>query len=90
MSLFDLFTRSHTAAIARERLQLTISHARAEIDRSRLIDTLRDEVVAIIAKHVMVDRDKVQLKVARHEGIQTLDLAIELPAGLDRRKSASP
>lgn len=88
MSVWNLFSRSHTAAVARERLQLTIAHARAEIDRSHLIDTLREEVVAVIAKHIAIDRDKVQLKVARHEGIQTLDLGIELPAGLDRRKAA--
>jgi cell division topological specificity factor len=88
MMLFNLFTRSHTAAIARERLQLTIAHARIEMDRSRLIDTLRDEIFAVIAKHVVVDLDKVQIRVARREGVQSLDLGIELPAGFNRKTAA--
>ena len=85
MNLFNLFTQQQTAVIARERLQIVIAHARVEIGRSHLVDTLREEIVAVIVKHARISSDKVQLTVARREGISTLDLNIELPFHLDQR-----
>ncbi|MGV7030671.1 cell division topological specificity factor MinE [Methylobacterium symbioticum] len=85
MNLFNLFTQRQTAVIARERLQVVIAHARTEIGRSHLVDTLREEIIAVIVKHARISSDKVQLTVARREGISTLDLNIELPFHLDRR-----
>ena len=88
MNLLDLFTQRQTAPIARERLQLVIAHARAEIGRSHLVDTLREEILAVIAKHMAIERDKVQLRVAAGDGVSTLDLEIELPVALSRRTAA--
>ena len=44
-----------------------------------LVAILREEILAVIAKHVAVDRDKVQVKLERGEGVSTLEIDIELP-----------
>ncbi|WP_336487846.1 cell division topological specificity factor MinE [Methylobacterium nigriterrae] len=79
MSLLSLFSRRGSAPVARERLQLIIAHERADNGRSDLVVTLREEILAVIAKHVAIERDKVQIKVERGEGVSTLGVDIELP-----------
>ena len=88
MRLLGFFAPRRTAPIARERLHLMFAHQRTEAERTHLVDTLREELLAVIAKHIAIDRDKVKLKITRQDGVSTLDLDIELPAGLDRKKAA--
>jgi cell division topological specificity factor len=79
MNLLSFLKVRQTAPQARERLQLIIAHERAEVGRSQLVDILREEILAVIAKHVAIEPDKVQIKVERGEGVSTLGLDIELP-----------
>jgi cell division topological specificity factor len=79
MSLLNIFSRRGSAPVARERLQLIIAHERADVGRSDLVVILREEILAVIAKHVAIEPDKVQIKVERGEGVSTLGLDIELP-----------
>ncbi|GEP06082.1 cell division topological specificity factor MinE [Methylobacterium oxalidis] len=79
MSLLSLFSRRGSAPVARERLQLIIAHERADNGRSDLVVTLREEILAVIAKHVAIERDKVSITVERGEGVSTLGVDIELP-----------
>ncbi|MFZ0350590.1 MAG: cell division topological specificity factor MinE, partial [Pseudolabrys sp.] len=60
MSLFDFFRRG-SAAIARERLQVLLSHERVARDRPDLLSILREEIVAVIGRHVSLEPDKVQI-----------------------------
>jgi cell division topological specificity factor len=71
---------SGSAAAARDRLKVLVSHERAAITQSRLVDLLREEILAVIAKHVAVERDKVQVKMEGGEGVSTLAIDIEIPA----------
>ncbi len=71
---------SGSAAAARDRLKVLVSHERAAITQSRLVELLREEILAVIAKHVAVERDKVQDKVDRSETSSTLVIDIEIPA----------
>ncbi|MEA1832043.1 cell division topological specificity factor MinE [Methylobacterium durans] len=79
MSLLNFFSRRGSAPVARERLQLIIAHERADNGRSDLVVTLREEILAVIAKHVAIERDKVSITVERGEGVSTLGVDIELP-----------
>lgn len=88
MRFLGFLAPRRTAPLARERLQLVFAHDRAEIERTQLVATLQEELLGVIAKHTAIDRDKVQLKVTRRDGVSTLDLDIELPLGLDRKKAA--
>jgi cell division topological specificity factor len=78
MRLFDLFTRRSTAPIARERLQILLAHERSMTSgKSDLAAVLREEILAVIAKHVAIDRDKVQVKMDRGKTVSTLEIDIE-------------
>ena len=81
MSLLDLFRRRPSSApVARERLQVLLSHERAVIGKSDLIAILQEEILAVIAKHVKIDRDAVQIKVDRGDKMSMLEIDVELPS----------
>ena len=66
--------------MARERLQILLAHERASAGQEGLVAKLREEILAVIAKHVTVDRDKVQVKL-EHEGeTSILEIEVEMPA----------
>lgn len=79
MSLFNFFQKRTSAPAARERLQVLLAHERAAIGQSDLVGVLREEILAVIAKHVSIDREKVKVKMDNHEQISTLEVDIELP-----------
>jgi cell division topological specificity factor len=80
MKLFDFFTRRNSAPIARERLQILLAHERSMTSgKSDLAAVLREEILAVIAKHVAIDRDKVQVKMDRGKTVSTLEIDIEMP-----------
>jgi len=79
MSIFRFFNRESSAPTARERLQVLLAHERASVGHSDLVAILREEILAVIAKHVQVDRDKVNVKMDRGEQMSTLEVDIEIP-----------
>ncbi|MGV1757107.1 MULTISPECIES: cell division topological specificity factor MinE [Rhizobium] len=78
MNIFGLFRKQQSAPMARERLQILLAHERASVD-SDLVSILREEILAVIAKHVQVDRDKVQVKMDRDENVSMLEIDVEIP-----------
>lgn len=78
MNIFGLFRKQRSAPMARERLQILLAHERASVD-SDLVSILREEILAVIAKHVQVDRDKVQVKMDRDENVSMLEIDVEIP-----------
>ncbi|OYV36722.1 MAG: cell division topological specificity factor MinE [Acidocella sp. 20-61-6] len=81
MSLFNFFKRNHSAPVARERLQLLLSHERSLTGRADLAAVLQEEILAVIAKHIPIDRDKVNVKLDRGNQFSTLEIDIEMPEG---------
>ena len=80
MRLFGFFARRGSAPVARERLQVLLAHERAGAGHSDLISRLREEILAVIAKHIAVEPDKVQVKMDRGGSVSMLEVEIELPA----------
>ena len=78
MNLLSFFSRRATAPIARNRLQILLAHERS-VGQSDLVAVLREEILAVIAKHVSVERDKVQVKMDRGDSVSTLEVEIEIP-----------
>ena len=91
MNILSFFSRRTSAPVARERLQILLAHERAVIGQSDLVAVLREEILAVIAKHVSVERDKVQVKMDRGDAISTLAVDIEIPllagAGAEARST---
>jgi cell division topological specificity factor len=81
MSLFNFFARNRSAPVARERLQVLLSHERALTGRADLAAVLQEEILAVIAKHISIDRDKVNVKLDRGKQFSTLEIDIEMPEG---------
>ena len=82
MSWLDFFRRPNSAPVARDRLQILLAHERGLDGRatsSDLVRVLQDEIIAVIAKHVAIDRDKVQIKFDRDGGVSTLAIDVEMP-----------
>ncbi len=80
MNLLSLFRRRESAPVARERLQILLSHERMMVGGSDLIAVLQEEILAVIAKHVTLDRDKVQIKLDRGDPVSTLEIDVEVPS----------
>jgi cell division topological specificity factor len=89
VNLLTLFRRQRTAPIARERLQVLLSHERMAGGHSELLNVLREEILAVIAKHITVDRDKVNIKLDRGADMSTLEIDVEMPAVLPLVRSQS-
>jgi len=79
MSLFGLFKQRGSAPVARERLQILLAHERSSHGQSDLLTSLRDDILAAVAKHISVDREQVRVKLERGDKISTLDIDIEVP-----------
>jgi len=80
MSLFHFFKRGATAPIARERLQILLSHERVALGPRDLVTVLRDELVATIARHIEIDPEKVMVKMDRAGAVSTLEIEVEIPS----------
>jgi cell division topological specificity factor len=79
MNWFMPFGRRKSASVARERLQILLTHERGAEDHEDLIPILREEVLAAVTKHVLVDVDKVQVKIERGKAVSLLEIDIDLP-----------
>ncbi len=79
MNLLELFRKKSTAPVARDRLQVLLAHERSVIGKSDLLATLQEEILAVIAKHISVDRDAVQIKLDRGSSFSTLEIDVEVP-----------
>jgi cell division topological specificity factor len=83
MNLIALFRRG-SAPVARERLQILLAHERATRGQSDLLSILREEILAVIGRHISYDPDKVQITMDRGKSLSTLAVDIEIPNGSSR------
>jgi cell division topological specificity factor len=79
MSFFRLFKPRGSAPVARERLQILLSHERVAVGPRDLVAILRDELLATIRRHVEIDPEKLSVKMDRSAGFSTLEIDVEIP-----------
>ncbi|TIX21621.1 MAG: cell division topological specificity factor MinE, partial [Mesorhizobium sp.] len=79
MSILDLFKRRTSAPVARERLQLLLAYERQSRGQPDLVSILREEIMAVIAKHVQIDQDYLQVSMDRGATMSTLEIDIQIP-----------
>ncbi len=86
MSLFTFFNRKSSAPAARERLQILLAHERANLGgQADLVTILREEILAVVAKHVNIDPEKVTVTMERGDNVSTLEVDIEIPLHVEKR-----
>jgi cell division topological specificity factor len=82
MNLLRFFAPAPPSArIARERLQILLAHERASAGRADLLAILQKEILAAIARHIPVDRDKVAVRIGCEDDVTTLAIDVEVPQG---------
>lgn len=79
MTLLHLFKRRGSAPVARERLQVLLAYERKNRNQPDLVSVLREEIMAVIARHVHVDHDHVHVAMDRGERMSTLEIDIHIP-----------
>lgn len=89
MIMFNFLNRRSSAPVARERLQILLSHERAiSGESSDLVAILQEEILKVIARHMPIDRDKVQVKLDQGDAVSTLEIDVEMPGTTDTTESA--
>lgn len=86
MNLFRLLRGRRSAPLARERLQILLTHERGATGRSGLglVGVLREDILKVIAKHVDVAPEKVEVRIQQGDGVAILAIDVELPEAAAR------
>ncbi len=79
MNLFGSLLRRRSASVANERLKILLTHERQLGSQTDLIPVLQGEIVKVVAKHVSIDPDKVQVSLDRGDIASMLEINIEVP-----------
>lgn len=72
-------TPTHSAAAAKERLQFVLIHDRTDLSPA-VLEVLKDEIIAVISKHVDIDRAGVEINLTQSNRVNRLVANIPLLA----------
>ena len=78
--------RDTSAPVARERLQILLAHERGLLGQPDLLVTLREEILAVVSKHVTLDPEKVIVRLERGKTVSTLEVDIEVPNDFEKSR----
>ena len=79
MNLFSLFKRRGSAPVARDRLQILLAYERSTRGPSDLLVILREEILAVVGRHVEIDPNRVSVQMDRGDKVSILEVDIEIP-----------
>ena len=79
MRLFRFLRPKSSAPVARERLQILLEYERNLVNQTNLIAVLREEILAVVGRHVTIDPDKVQIRVDRSAELSIIAVGIQIP-----------
>lgn len=90
MSIFNFFrpAQPKSAETAKERLQILLAHERATRESPDYLPMMQKEIIAVIAKYMDVDEDKVAVKLDRTGDTSMLELNIEMPRTSKKKKKS--
>jgi cell division topological specificity factor len=71
--------RTASAPVARERLQILLAHERGLRGQPDLLELLRAEILSVVSRHVVLDPEKVIVRMDRGEAVSMLEVDIEVP-----------
>lgn len=80
MSLLDWIRPRASAPVARDRLKILLAHERTFRGQSDLLGLLREEIMAVVCRHMSVGPDQVQMRMDRGQSVSTLAIDIEIPS----------
>jgi cell division topological specificity factor len=68
-----------TASVAKERLQIIVSHESARNNGQDFIRKLQQELLEVISRYVEVDREEIKVQMERNRDQDVLELSVTLP-----------
>lgn len=95
MSIFKYLKRRNNSAasIAKERLQIIISHERGKnnspdcLPKAEDMPKLQEEILNVITKYVAIDREKVSVNLERVGDSAVLELNFAMPEAEQKEKA---
>jgi cell division topological specificity factor len=66
-------------------LQILLAHERGLRSQPDLLGILREEILAVVSRHVVLDPEKVIVRMDRGDAVSTLEVDIEIPNGFEKR-----
>lgn len=80
LQLLGFKGQKRTAAqVAKERLQIIVSHESHRKDNPDFIKKLQAEIIEVISKYIKVDQDKIRVQLERIGDQSVLELNVSLP-----------
>lgn len=82
VSIFNyLFgSKKTTAAVAKERLQIILAHEHSgQPGAPAYLPAMKQEILAVIAKYIDIDVEKINVSLDRQDDVEVLELNIVLP-----------
>ncbi|MEO1200337.1 MAG: cell division topological specificity factor MinE [Pseudomonadota bacterium] len=82
MTWFRLFRKPRSARVARDRLKSLLDYERALIGQRDLVSVLREEIIAVVSRHVSLSPDGIRVRTGHVETVPLLRIDVELPASV--------
>ena len=79
MRLFRFLRPISSAPVARERLQILLAYERSLVRHTDLIAVLREDILAVVGRNIVIDHDRVQIKVERRGESSIFEAEIDIP-----------
>jgi len=70
---------SASRSVAKERLQIIISHERTQREQPDFLASLQKDLLEVITKYVSINKDDVRVELDRQDGCSVLELNVILP-----------
>jgi len=85
MNWLKIFKRRKNSdqEIAAQRLRLVLAHDRANLSPG-MLDMLKDEIIAVISRHLEIDADKVEVNFTEDQ--REMRLVADIPLHTPRRR----
>ena len=87
MSLWGRLFSNASAPSARERLQILLSHERQVLGGDDLLSSLREDILAAVAKRVPCERDAVKVRFDRGTPMSILEIEVEIRGNVELGES---
>ena len=81
--LFGSRRKSSSGDVAKERLRLVLAHDRTSISPA-MLDKLKDEIVAVISRHIAIDAESVQVTFS--QSARESRLVADIPLSVRRKR----
>ncbi len=80
MSFFDFFRRKQpsSASVAKERLQIIVSHERRRSSTPDYLPNLQKDILEVVRKYIQINENQIKLSVDRKGDSEVLELNIFL------------